>query len=139
MLPLKLVLDTNVVVSALLKPKGLERAVLDLALASPAQLFLSTEIFAEYRATLAKPKLKLDPAHVASVLRLIRSRSKHSTPSQRLTVCRDPDDNKFLECAEHAAADFLVTGNLRHFPASWKSTRIVNAREFTDAIGGHLG
>jgi putative PIN family toxin of toxin-antitoxin system len=101
-------------------------------------LFVSTEIFAEYRATLAKPKLKLDPAHAASVRRLIRSRSKHSTPSHRLTVCSDADDSKFLECAEHAAADFLVTGNLRHFPASWKSTRIVNAREFTDTIANNL-
>lgn len=126
-------------VSALLKPKGLERAVLDLALTSPAQLFVSTEIIAEYRATLAKPKLKLDPADAASVLRLIRSRSTLLTPTHRLAVCHDPDDNKFLECAEHTAADFLVTGNLRHFPASWQSTRIVNAREFTDAIANHLG
>ena len=86
MLPLKLVLDTNVVVSALLKPRGLERAVLDLALTSPAQLFVSPEILAEYRATLAKPKLKLDSDHTASVLRLIRSRSQLVTPPYHLAV-----------------------------------------------------
>jgi predicted nucleic acid-binding protein len=41
----------------------------------------------------------------------------------------DPDDNQFLECAEAAQADYLVTGNIRHFPEVWKET----PREFIDA------
>ncbi|MBV9037914.1 MAG: hypothetical protein JO182_25715 [Acidobacteriaceae bacterium] len=43
-------------------------------------------------------------------------------------------DNRFLECVEAAQADFLITGNKRHFPAEWEGTRIVNAREFFSII-----
>jgi len=44
-------------------------------------------------------------------------------------------DNRFLECAEAAGADFLVTGNKRHFPKRWKKTQVVNARELMGMIG----
>jgi predicted nucleic acid-binding protein len=44
----------------------------------------------------------------------------------------DPDDNRFLECAEAARAHYLVTGNIRHFPEVWEETRIVTPREFID-------
>jgi predicted nucleic acid-binding protein len=46
----------------------------------------------------------------------------------------DEDDNRFLELAEAASAQYLVTGNKRHFPDRWKQTRIVNAREFLEIL-----
>jgi predicted nucleic acid-binding protein len=55
MIPLRLVLDTNIVVSAALKPDGLQRTVLLLALNPPARLHVSDAIVAEYRAVLARP------------------------------------------------------------------------------------
>ena len=51
-----------------------------------------------------------------------------------MTASRDADDNRFLECTEAAGADYLVTGNKKHFPAMYKNTRIVDAREFLDLI-----
>ncbi len=50
-------------------------------------------------------------------------------PERTLSACPDEADNRFLECAEAAEADYLVTGNKRHFPARWRGTRVVNARE----------
>jgi predicted nucleic acid-binding protein len=47
----------------------------------------------------------------------------------------DDADNRFLECAEAAGADFLVTGNKRHFPRLWEKTQVVNARELLGLIG----
>ncbi|PYV41490.1 MAG: hypothetical protein DMG06_16930 [Acidobacteria bacterium] len=47
-------------------------------------------------------------------------------PTLKLTITSDPDDNMFLECAQEAGADFLVTGNKRHFPRAWRS-KVVNA------------
>jgi predicted nucleic acid-binding protein len=44
-------------------------------------------------------------------------------------VASDPDDNKFLECAEAGHADYLVTGNKRHFPDALGKTKVVNATE----------
>jgi uncharacterized protein len=55
-------------------------------------------------------------------------------PSNVLTVASHEPDNRFLECAESAKADFLVTGNKRHFPNVWKSVRVVNARELLTLI-----
>ncbi len=59
-------------------------------------------------------------------------------PSRRTQVTPDPDDNIFLECAEEARADYLVTGNKRHFPRFWEFTKIVNARELLELSASHL-
>jgi predicted nucleic acid-binding protein len=55
-------------------------------------------------------------------------------PSRLLSVSPDEPDNRFLECADAAGADYLVTGNKRHFPASFGNTRVVNARELIETI-----
>ncbi len=89
---IKVVLDTNVVVSAHLTTGGLEAFVLDLALASKLQLYVSP----------------------------------------------DPDGNRFLECAEAASADYLVTGNKRHFPSKHGKTLVVNARQLIEIITPEL-
>lgn len=128
------VLDTNVVVSAHLKGDGLERFVLDLAVARKLSLFVSAEILDEYLGVLSRQKFHLDPKRVASSLRLIEQASRRVRPEQKLKAAKDPDDNKFLECAAEAQADYLVTGNKRHFPKQWGRTHVVNARELLEAI-----
>jgi uncharacterized protein len=59
MIPLRLVIDTNILVSAALKPNGLQRTVLLLAITKPAALYVSEAILAEYREVLARPELKI--------------------------------------------------------------------------------
>jgi predicted nucleic acid-binding protein len=53
---------------------------------------------------------------------------------EKVRAASDPDDNKFLECAEAAKADFLGTGKLRHFPKERKGTRILNARQVIEEL-----
>jgi predicted nucleic acid-binding protein len=53
-------------------------------------------------------------------------------------VTIDPADNILVECAEAARADYLVTGNQRHFPKFWKNTKIISSREFLNIIAPHL-
>jgi predicted nucleic acid-binding protein len=48
--------------------------------------------------------------------------------------CSDPADNIFLERAQAADAQFLVTGNGRHFPPSWANAQVVSARIFLDTV-----
>ena len=131
---IKVVLDTNVVVSAHLKPEGFERFVLDLALSSKLQLYVSVEILEEYEGVLRRPKFGIDPELIGDSLDLIKSKAKKVKPKQRITESPDPGDNKFLECADAAGSDYLVTGNKRHFPASLGNTRVVNARELIEII-----
>jgi predicted nucleic acid-binding protein len=59
MIPLRLVIDTNVAISAALKADGLQRTVLLLAITKPARLYVSEAIIAEYREVLARPELKI--------------------------------------------------------------------------------
>lgn len=60
------------------------------------------------------------------------------TPTLILSVSPDPDDNRFLECAEAARADYLVTENRRHFPAKYRNTVVVNARQLIEIITPEL-
>lgn len=128
------VLDTNVVVSAFLNDEGAEATVVDLALARELQLFVSEPILSEYEVILRRPKFSFDPAQIKGVMHALRTVAVVIRPAGMLAVASDEPDNRFLECAETAGASFLVTGNKRHFPAAWKTTRIVNARELLNLI-----
>lgn len=138
MIPLRLVLDTNIVVSAALKPAGLQRTVLLLALAKPARLYVSTPVFKEYRAVLARPEFHIRKGLQQRFLQLIERTGHFVEPERRLQVTADPDDNILVECADAARADFLVTGNIRHFPRYWKRTKVITSREFLSVVAPHL-
>jgi putative PIN family toxin of toxin-antitoxin system len=138
MLPLRLVLDTNIIVSAAIKPEGLQRTVLLLAMMRPARLYVSEPLLSEYRMVLSRPEFKIQKGLRLQLLRQIKEVSRFVSPSSQIRVTPDPDDNIFLECADAARADYLVTGNLRHFPKFWKQTKIVSSREFITMITPHL-
>lgn len=138
MIPLRLVIDTNVVVSAALKPEGPQRTVLLLAMTKPARWYVSEPILAEYRMVLARPELKLGRGPRQKLMQLIRNHSRLITGSRIGQVTADPDDNIFLECADAARADYLITGNQKHFPKFWKNTKVISSREFLNVIAPHL-
>ncbi len=138
MLPLRLVIDTNVLVSAALKPEGLPRTTLVLAVTKPARFYVSRPILQEYGDVLARQELGIRKRVRQQLLQLTRSHSYIVTPSRRLEVAGEPDDNRFLECADAAKADYLITGNQKHFPRFWKKTKIITAREFISLAAPHL-
>jgi putative PIN family toxin of toxin-antitoxin system len=135
---IRVVLDTNVVISAHLKTEGLERYALDLVLAGKLQLAASEAILAEYAGVLVRPQFAITRKRLARAMDLIRKAAHIVRPSHRLTIAQDPSDNRFLECAEAARADYLVTGNKRHFPNAWRQTSVVNARELIEWIAPDL-
>ncbi|MFQ5741314.1 MAG: putative toxin-antitoxin system toxin component, PIN family [Acidobacteriota bacterium] len=134
----KVVLDTNIVVSAPLVAEGYERFVLDLALAGKLELYASEDILAEYQGVLKRPKFQLTKKQITRSMALIRERANLVDPKMRVGAASDPDDNKFLECAETARANYLVTGNKRHFPKEWANTKVVNGRELIRLIASDL-
>jgi len=138
MLPLRLVIDTNVLISAAIKPAGLQRTVLLLAITKPARLYVSRPILEEYSEVLARPELKIRKGLRRQLLQLITNHSYTAAPTRRLEVAGDPDDNMFLECADAARADYLVTGNPKHFPRFWKKTKVITSREFISIVAPHL-
>jgi len=138
MIPLRLVIDTNVVVSAVLKPDGLQRTVFLLATTKPARWYVSGPIMEEYATVLARPELKIRKSLRLQFIQLIKNHTYSVTPSLLPQLTSDPDDNIFLECADAARADYLVTGNRRHFPRFWKKTKIIDSREFLDIVAPHM-
>jgi uncharacterized protein len=138
MLPLRLVIDTNVLISAALKPEGVQRTTLLLAITKPARLYATRRILEEYADVLSRPELRIRKGVRLQLLQLIKNSSHVVVPSRRLEVCSEPDDNVFLECADKAGADYLITGNSRHFPKFWKKTKIITAREFVSLAAPHL-
>jgi putative PIN family toxin of toxin-antitoxin system len=131
---IRVVLDTNIIVSAHPKPGSLPDAVLNLALNGFVALRVSDAVLAEYEEVLSRPRLRINPAIAADVITRIKERSVVVYPAERISVSADPDDNLFLECAKCARADFLITGNLRDFPPAWENTRIISVREFFEWI-----
>jgi len=138
MLPLRLVIDTNVLISAALKPAGLQRTVLLLAITKPARLYVSRPIFAEYSDVLGRPELQIRKSLRQQLLQLTKNHSYPVVPTRRLKVTSDPDDNIFLECADAGRVDYLVTGNQKHFPRFWKKTKVITPREFISLAAPHL-
>ena len=84
---------------------------------------------------LARPKFAFEPDAIASALAMFRARGELAAPKGPAPALPDPGDAKFLHCTEAAGAEYLVTGNKRHFPArSGRITRVVNAGELLDRI-----
>ena len=138
MIALRLVIDTNIVVSAALKPDGLQRTVLVLAVTRPARLYVTHAVLAEYREVLARPEFKIRKGLRQQLLRLLTNRAHLVEPVRVLQVAKDPADNKFVECADAARADYLITGNAKHCPRFWKNTKVITPREFISIVAPHF-
>ena len=128
------VLDTNIIVSAHLKPHALERSILDIAIASRLRWYASEEILREYEQVLFRPKFKIETTALHASFRQMYSAAVVVSPKVRVHAALDPSDNIFLECAQEACSDYLVTGNKRDFPAEWCGTRIVSSRELVEVF-----
>ena len=130
---IRVVVDTNILVSALLQPKGLPAAVLILALSGQVELCISEAVLDEYEEVIRRPHLKRDPAVVERAIQAIRKVGRWVKPAMHIDACGDPDDNMFLECAQARNADYLVTGK-RHFPDRWKKTEVIGVRELLEKL-----
>jgi len=114
---MKIVLDTNVVVSGLLNSQGNPAQVLTLALAGAVQVCHDKLILAEYAEVLARPRFKFDPKRVREVLAKLEVDGLEVDAMEYSDLdLPDADDEPFLAAALAASADFLVTGNLADYP-----------------------
>jgi putative PIN family toxin of toxin-antitoxin system len=131
----RVVLDTNILISACLKPDGLEARAAAMAVAGTIEACVTEAVLAEYRDVLLRPKFLAWRSTAEALLEALSQRAVRVTSGAPVHAATDEDDNRFLECAEAGEAAYLITGNLRHFPAAWGGTNIVNARMFFNVIG----
>lgn len=138
---LKVVLDTNVIVSALLKSYSIPALIVSLVLQKNIKLCLSQDIFGEYQEVLARDKFKkLEKEKVGKLLDNLKTQALLVKPAMPVNLIKkDPADNKFLECAQSSKADYLITGNTKHFPmGSFRETKILTPAEFSAIFISYL-
>lgn len=136
---IRAVIDTNVLVSGLLRPSGNEALVLLAVCRGVLCPCFSSEILDEYAAVLARPKFSFPPDEIAALIAMLRHNGEGFDPENSSVVSPDPGDTKFLRCAEAAQAEFIITGNKRDFPrSSYGPTRIVNAAELIGRIAREI-
>jgi len=133
----RVVFDTNVLYSAILKQGSVPAKAFDLVTAGLVIPCVSDDVLAEYRLVLYRPELNLRSDRRRELLGHLSALSLHVARTKKLDVSKDDSDNRFLECAEAAVAAYLVTGNLRHFPKTHYTTKIVTARQLLTLVAEH--
>jgi len=136
---MKTVLDANVIVSAAVwggNPRKIIKRVAD----GLDKLFIAEYIIDELEDVLRRPIFGLSSEEaelrIAEIERL--GKKVAASPERRVTgVCRDPDDDIYLECAVSAGADYLITGDRDLLDIKeYGGVKIVNARDYLDIVGG---
>ncbi len=112
---MRVVLDTNLVVSGLLTPFAPCAALVRLVAEGALTLCHDARILAVYREALLRPKFRLDPLLVETFLQLVETESEAVAAAPLPVRLPDPDDEPFLEVALAAGAEALATGNARRF------------------------
>ena len=124
---MNIVLDTNVLVSALLNPDGPPAAILNLIVNARIRLLYDNRMLHDYLEVLHREKFGFHAEFVDAITSFFTAEGEFVTADPAKVEFGDADDRKFYEVMVSGEADFLVTGNRRHFP---KNRRIINPADF---------
>ena len=129
------VIDTNVIVSSMLKGTSIPGIIVSKALDGPIIPLLNDEILEEYREVLSRNKFGLDETAVNDLIDSLQKRAIYLDRTESEEVFADPDDVVFYEIvmtARTATEAYLITGNKKHYPVK---SFVVTPREMLDIIG----
>lgn len=137
---MRIILDTNVLVSALIQ-RNYPYFIVDRVLADRnLQLCLSEQLFTEYVEVLKREKFSKFPDfhfRAQTLLADLETRALKLSPTVKLEVIKDLTDNRLLELAETCQADYIVTGNVNDFTMTdYKKTKIVSPKELFELLNG---
>ena len=123
---IKVVLDTNVLVSALWTPAGNPSTTVSLLFSNKITPCFDQGILNEYRTVLNRPRLAFSSDKVDELLKILTSRGISVTVFPSTIKMIDEADRKFYDVAKYCGA-YLISGNIKHFP---KKPFIVTPAEF---------
>jgi len=137
---LRIVIDTNILVSAHINAAGPPAAILMECSTNLSLIPLYTDaIFDEYTRVLKRPKFKFSEKVIDETLMWFSRAARKVEMKSQMNVLLDPDDNRFLECAIDGDAAFIITGNHKHFPfPSWNDIQIVKPSDFIKIMREHF-
>jgi uncharacterized protein len=132
---IKIVLDTNVLVSAVVFG-GKSQKIIESVLGGLVHLVLSKEILDEFEGVLCRKKFGMSPQIVRSITNELESLCDIAMSERRVTVLTsDPYDNMVLECAAEAKADYIVSGDSHLLDlGEFEGIKIVNPAQFLEIV-----
>ena len=126
-----IVADTNIIISALIKPFSDSSKILNLILSGKLKLAYDFRILNEYEEILRRKKFNFDPQHIEAIINEIKDEGIQIDSSPLEATLPDKDDLPFLEVAVSGKVDFIVTGNKKHFPKThYENIKILSPSEF---------
>lgn len=128
---MKVVVDTNVMVSGLLAPYGPAGEIVRMVSGGYLSLCYDARILAEYAEVLIRPKFPFERHLVEDLLAQVRDGGSVVAAAPLRLHLPDPDDEMFLQVALAGGAECLITGNLKHYPpAKRQDVTVVTPTEF---------
>lgn len=128
---MRVVIDTNVLVSGLLSPYGAAAEIVRMAVASSIDLLYDARIMSEYREVLSRPKFSFEKSNIDILMEFIEHYGIPVAATPLSIHLPDVDDEPFLEVAIAGDAECLITGNMSHYPARSKhKMRVLTPRQF---------
>ncbi len=128
---MRIVLDTNVLVSAALSRSGFPYEVTELVFDREVETVVDEQILREYREVMNRSRLGIDPHIIKTVMAFFEMSAVRVDVEPLSVELPDPSDRMFMEVAISGLADCIVTGNKRHFPAkACRGVRILSPAEF---------
>jgi putative PIN family toxin of toxin-antitoxin system len=131
----RIVPDTNVLVSAMLRQGSVPDHVVGLVLAGRCELVVDSRIVSEYRAVLARPEFGFDTAEVEALLAFVE-RSEWVVADPLTLPVRDEGDRAFIEVAVAGGAEMIVTGNVRDFHVDGLEVAVVTPKGLIERLSG---
>jgi putative PIN family toxin of toxin-antitoxin system len=137
---IRVVLDTSVLVSAVVSSTGPNAKLFDLIAAGKIRPCLTDDVLAEYYRVFDYERLQhLDRRRVARLRGLLEAIGLKFKSRGRVKISDHEDDNRVYECAVAAQADYIVTENTKHFKRPYKITKITTARNLLKVLEGERG
>ena len=133
-----IVLDTNVIVSGILRPFGKAAHILTFVAEGTVQLAYDLRLLSEYRDVLNRPKFSLARENVETFLTHVEQEGFLVSAKPLGIHLPNPDHRPFLEVALSGGASVMVTGYKRHFPRECEGVRILSPAEFLDVLEGRI-
>jgi len=131
---MRIVIDSNVFVSSYYYG-GNPRLVVERVLNELDELFVSDEILNEIEEVLNRPKFKGNKSDIEKFMNFLKETANFINPSEQIDLSRDKKDNKYIECAVVADADFIVSGDIHLLELKeYGKIKILKAKAYLDVV-----
>jgi putative PIN family toxin of toxin-antitoxin system len=126
---MKVVLDTNIIVSAFLNPKGIPGEIMSLVLTHKIKVCYDNKIFSEYTDVLTRSKFDFDNELVNAFLDFIKNNGEYIMAESQNIPFSDEDDKMFYDVFKSSEAEYIITGNKKHYP---QEEKIISPKEYKE-------